>query len=501
VAVAPFLAMTLVAARGAATSYYVDPGNPTPCATLREAIQAAGSNAMVNTCPAGGANDTIVVKAGTYAFNGQESLGGGGTLTIQGETLNPADVTIDLGGGGRFLTMGGGGSYVLAGLTIKNGHATGSGAHGGVVRAVGVSLTMLQFRMESNVADWTGGAVYFYSDAVTPGTLTLEDGVFQSNQAKGMSSSYGAGGAVRVQLAGGQEVEMRDLTFAGNVVIGDDSQGGALNAYVTGAGSRASCVRCSFTGNSAGTATSSIDANGGAATVGADDHAAVSFVDVSFTGNSAVAGSSIGFVNFALSIFANNGATVELERLLVHGNLGTCPAILTPLCSDAYFHVDEGMTTWSVLDSEFTAGVARGIWASDLGESTFRFGHLTISGYPHGGLFWGSGPGTAVLQNSIVSGNGDWDTFLDPPTSATETTNLVGGTPLFVNAAGGNYRLQDISPAVDAGTVALVTARPFDRDHAPRVIGLSTDIGAYELGALFGDAFELGHGAWSHHSP
>jgi len=45
VAVAPFLAMTLVAARGAATSYYVDPGNPTPCATLREAIQAAGLNA------------------------------------------------------------------------------------------------------------------------------------------------------------------------------------------------------------------------------------------------------------------------------------------------------------------------------------------------------------------------------------------------------------------------------------------------------------------------
>ncbi len=58
-------------------------------------------------------------------------------------------------------------------------------------------------------------------------------------------------------------------------------------------------------------------------------------------------------------------------------------------------------------------------------------------------------------------------------------SNLVGTDPLFVNAAGGNYRLQNASPAVNSG---VTTGSMADIDLAgnPRVVGSEVDRGAYE---------------------
>src|SRR5262245_44459869 len=82
----------------------VDNGN----CTLREAIRAAVSNAAVDACLAGEAEDTIQMAPGTYPFGGQETTGAASVLTIEGTIVDPTDVVVDLGHAGRFLSQSGG---------------------------------------------------------------------------------------------------------------------------------------------------------------------------------------------------------------------------------------------------------------------------------------------------------------------------------------------------------------------------------------------------------
>ncbi|MFT0868268.1 Ig-like domain-containing protein [Pseudomonas sp. CAM1A] len=103
------------------------------------------------------------------------------------------------------------------------------------------------------------------------------------------------------------------------------------------------------------------------------------------------------------------------------------------------------------------------------------------------GLGWATGgAGTVTVRNSIITGNTVNGAALDAATNSgsgggyTSTTNLIGTTVNFVNAAGGDYRLASTaSNAIDQGTLAGAPAtdlRGFDR---PR--GGGVDIGAYEV--------------------
>jgi hypothetical protein len=58
-------------------------------------------------------------------------------------------------------------------------------------------------------------------------------------------------------------------------------------------------------------------------------------------------------------------------------------------------------------------------------------------------------------------------------------SNLVGTDPLFVDAAAGNYRLQNASPAVNTGVTSSSMA-DIDLAGNPRVVGSEVDRGAYE---------------------
>lgn len=70
-------------------------------------------------------------------------------------------------------------------------------------------------------------------------------------------------------------------------------------------------------------------------------------------------------------------------------------------------------------------------------------------------------------------------------------TNLVRGDPKFVDAANNDFRLQGVSPAIDAGidSVPGCAAPVVDFDGNPRPFGKSHDIGAFEYSIVSGVGF------------
>ncbi len=95
----------------------------------------------------------------------------------------------------------------------------------------------------------------------------------------------------------------------------------------------------------------------------------------------------------------------------------------------------------------------------------------------------------STIENNIFSGIGGSDIALGS-SSVTQRNNLADGTnPQFVNASGGDFRLQSGSPAVNGGTQSAAYAGfqgvygvsiAVDRAGQGRPAGGAWDIGAYE---------------------
>jgi len=122
------------------------------------------------------------------------------------------------------------------------------------------------------------------------------------------------------------------------------------------------------------------------------------------------------------------------------------------------------------------------------GASLCELVNCTIVGNTIGSTpSYGGGAYGCSTKNSIITGNSaaNGPNYYSGNLDYCCTTPLPGGTgnftndPALINYAGGNYRLQNTSPCINAGDNAAVQGS-MDLDGHPRIMGGIVDVGAYE---------------------
>ena len=215
--------------------------------SLREALQAANTDAAVDACPAGNGWDTIMVPAGTYILTkagaGEDAnatgdldvrdsvtiLGAGAGTTILdgndadrvlhvdptglGVALDLRDVTVTKGS-----SDAGGGLRAANGLTriqdsvFADNTATASG---GAIQADLGTLRVLTSTIENNDAGAAGQGGGIYVDLVA---LTIQGSTIESNTAQEGGGLYNYYGSVTVQ----------DTKVIRNTTVGTDTYGAGI---------------------------------------------------------------------------------------------------------------------------------------------------------------------------------------------------------------------------------------------------------------------------------
>ena len=131
----------------------------------------------------------------------------------------------------------------------------------------------------------------------------------------------------------------------------------------------------------------------------------------------------------------------------------------------------------NVIDSlPGNGGPVRGI---EIAGSSVLIGNNTVYTVAGEGVVIVKGSSN-IVRNNISYNNRANYTDLGSGTSA--SNNMFSGpSPVFVNSAAGDFRLQPESPGIDQA--ATISAIPTDRSGTPRPQGSGYDIGAYELQA------------------
>jgi hypothetical protein len=105
-----------------------------------------------------------------------------------------------------------------------------------------------------------------------------------------------------------------------------------------------------------------------------------------------------------------------------------------------------------------------------------------VGGGVGGGVVYGSAENSIILDNSATFGAGDFDssslTYCLSSSNPGGAGNITGD-PLFINYAGGDYRLESNSPCINIGSNGFASTTN-DLDGHPRVVDGVVDMGAYE---------------------
>jgi CSLREA domain-containing protein len=265
--------------------------------SLREAIEAANTNTVVDGCSSGDVlTDTITFDvAGTITLNNSLVVQSGGPIIIDGSDV----VSISGGGVTNILLVEPGSNLTLQNLVMQNGHNVGNFASG-LTNNFG-NVTIIKCEFSGNITnEWLGGAIYnqgmlniststFYSNTVwwdpggglcNDGVASITDSTFSDNQ------GYIGGGIENTGV-----ITITNSTISGNSTFW---YGGGL--YNTGV---ASIINSSISLNSVG------QGSGG----GISNTGIMSIVNSTVSSNSAPTGGGIrgeDTVFLANTIIANN---------------------------------------------------------------------------------------------------------------------------------------------------------------------------------------------------
>jgi CSLREA domain-containing protein len=491
--------------------------------TLREAIQAANTNAAVDACPDPGdpgSADTVILGSQTYAIgiapgaspdnneNGDFDADTGavpGNLTIQGNGL--ALTTISGGTLDRVLHETNlVGTLTINGVTITGGSVAGttlSDLGGGILTVGTLSLNDSQVTNNSSAAG--GGGIA--SDDANP--ITITDSIIGPNNTTSGAATRGGGG---IYWDPGSATPT--LTIQGiSEVTGNSASSATAGADMRGGGIRSEgklAVSSSTISNNAATAPDQV-AGGGF------DHngfrGTATFTDSTISGNSATntdaTGAALGGGMRFFGESAPGASTVTLVRSTLSGNFVDSPAGGEQIGGGA---LADGTGRMRVVNSTVSGNQAPdaggdGGGIRDLG-AVLDIAHTTFSdnnAADQGDAVHLSATGTDTLRNSIVaegaSGcNGDFTTAgynvdagstcwgANGPGDVQNQSPQLGaltnnGGPTFTHAIPGTSPAVDRVPAAnctdDSGAVFLTTdQRGSERPSPP---GGNCDSGAFEL--------------------
>lgn len=459
--------------------------------SLREALRAAHADLAVHECAAGGPEDTIVLAAtGTYLFGNGEETFGAGELTVRGATGVPADHVVDLQLANRFLRVPGAGRLTLQGITLRGGSTSGlDEPQGGAVRVVQSELVLRDVAIVSCDAAIGGGGLWVVNlDAA----VTLERVAFRDNQVIGTALVPDAGGGgFSIRTASARVV---DVVADGNraVAFGGRASGGGGEVLLDGDGVSV-LRRLDVERNDAAGVLG--DAAGLYLAAGAE--ASVTLEDSAFSDNELL-DTPAGSAGVALLALAQQTAGLTVRRLDVASSAAPGAAAQVSVRAEGTSRV---VVDALAVHHSPLAGLA--LAAADEGRLTA--GQLTVTANGAGVAANGSSTFPVRLQNAILWGNG--------PGGSSEDLEVVGSVDaaptvnrLWIGELGApdprfagewDLGLAADSGALDAGDATFGAVGPFDRVHAPRVVGSAMDLGAHERDGIFADDFASGDAsAW-----
>jgi len=438
----------------AATHYVVPPGtagaNPTDPYTN---WATAGTNIIevVNAATTNTAPRVVWVTNGTYYLTNQIVITS--LLTLQ--SVNGRDLTIlngSLAGTNRCAWLNAVGA-VFNGFTVSNFNAIGQ--HGGVY--IDRNSTVINSLFVNNSNRYTalnntggggGGIMISTAAGVIGGTIT--NCIFKNNWAQ----SYGGG----IYCAG---VRMYGCIFDGNQ--GQNYYGGGIS------------LSTEYNVISNCTVINNLSIDGAGITAlgsGSND-----ILNCTITGNVARAGSGGGVYYGATKTLTIKNCSI-IANVATNRGGGVCGLLIT-------------MRNCLIARNNSVTNIGGGIWmTTGIVEScTIVSNYAKVSG---GGVYI-DGPGSSGTNNIIyfntagVSANNFTNTAGNTGLNyscvipAVDGTGNITNNPLLVDLGGGNYRLQKISPCINAGTNQSWMNNAIDLDGIARIRYGIVDMGAYEM--------------------
>ncbi len=445
--------------------------------------------------------DTVLVANGTYRGTGNRELDFKGKAIIVESENGAGSTIIDCQGGGRgfYFHTGETSASVLRGFTIKNGSP--ADGYGGAIYCMNSSSPTIENNVITGNSATSNGSGIFCYDRSSP--------IIRNNEITRNSTRGNAGGIYCYNSS--------SPVIQGNIITENsaDRYGGGISCY-----SNSSPV---IRGNTITGNASSLYGGG----IYCEDNSSPTIENNSINRNRAtrdgggihcftdsspiIQGNTISeneSGNYGGGISSQRGAFPTIQNNEISNNSAdrngggiACQSVSSATIQNNRIKGNsagnygggvycDSTSPATVKNNEITKNVASEYGGGMYSASSLTAINNTISGNRANGRFGGGyycGGGTAVILNTIIWGDSPKGIYVVAEASVNITySDIEGGwagegniqaDPMFVNAAGGDYRLSRNSPCISAGKAdESVPAK--DIEGKTRVA--PPDMGAYE---------------------